>query len=50
MKTTLKCKLHGYTHMYTVCHCGHQYCAQVWAGCPRGCDGMARTILATGPL
>jgi hypothetical protein len=32
---TLRCKLHGHTHSYVRCHCGHQYCAQTWAVCPR---------------
>lgn len=31
-----RCKLHGYTHAYTVCPaCGCQYCPHYWPACPR---------------
>jgi hypothetical protein len=30
-----RCKAHQYSHRYTLCTCGCQYCARVWASCPR---------------
>ena len=36
MKKIHRCKLHRYTHEYTVCpECGCQYCDTHWAQCPR---------------
>jgi len=49
---TARCKFHNSGHAYTACQaCEHQYCARVYAKCPRcAARAWARGTVTPGPL